>query len=590
LLFWEVAVSIDPQKTMDKATLEFLVEASKVLNSTLDVKALVSLIYDLIVAAVDCETCSLGRLAEKGTRMEVLLAFGKSGNMVKGLTIEGGSGVMGEVIRTGRWVLINDQAKLRQYEDAIDRKFRFPKRNSLAVPLRRGSTIIGALEAVNKENGRFTDRDRDILIALAEQIAIALDNARLYGRVMREVKERELLYEVGTRISSSLDLNEVLNLILDSLRQVVTYDAGGIYLVDPEASDIIAVTTRGYDPEMEKRAELKFGEGIVGWVAKNQEPIIVSDVRKDERYLNARDSTRSEIVVPLIAAGKIVGILNLESDEVGAFTDDDLKLINTFGSQAAISIERAKLHAELLEKRRLEYELELARKIQRFFLPDRLPDVENFDLSGINIPSEQVGGDYYDVIPISEGQWGLVIADVFGKGIPASLVMASFRASLLAEIRNNYSISTILSKVNRLIWESVEPERCVTACYGVLDSKARVLTYSNAGHLEPIVIGRSGYRKLSKGGMLLGALEHATYDEERIDLNPGDLLLFFTDGLTEAENRQGEPFGEERLIEIATSAVDRSCADIVRLIRDAVWRHTRGELSDDFTLLVVKAK
>ncbi len=575
---------------MDRTILEFLVQASKVLNSTLDVNALVSFIYDLIVAAVDCETCSLGRLGEKGDRIEVLLAFGKGGRAVKGLVIESENGIMGEVVRTGKPVMINDSEMLRCYSDAIDRKFRHIKYSSLAVPLRRGGTIIGALEAINKETGEFTAKDLDILVALAEQIAIALDNARLYGRVMREVRERELLYEVGAQISSSLDLNEVLNLILDSLHQVVTYDAGGIYLVDPDTSDIIAVTTRGYDPAMEKKAELKFGEGIVGWVAKHQEPVIVDDVRRDERYLNARDSTRSEIVVPLTAAGKIVGILNLESDEASAFTRDDLKLIKTFGSQAALSIERAKLHAELLEKRRLEYELELARKIQRFFLPDRLPDIENFDLSAVNIPSEQVGGDYYDVIPISPGQWGLVIADVFGKGIPASLVMASFIASLLAEIRNNYSISTILRKVNRLIWESVEPERCVTACYGVLDSKARVLTYSNAGHLQPVLIGKSGYRRLSKGGMLLGALEETAYEEERVYLESGDVLLFFTDGLTEAENSDGEAFGEERLIEIATSVIDRPCADIVRSIHRAIMIYCQGKLSDDFTLLVAKAR
>ena len=151
---------------------------------------------------------------------------------------------------------------------------------------------------------------------------------------------------------------------------------------------------------------------------------------------------------------------NLESDEVGAFTRDDLELIKAFGSQAAVSLERAKLHTQILERRRLVDELEVARHIQRTFLPDVIPDIPGYDLSAINIPSQAVGGDYYDIIPISEGQWGITIADVFGKGVPAALVMASYRASLLAEIRNNYMINAILRKVNRLIWESVEPERC----------------------------------------------------------------------------------------------------------------------------------
>lgn len=577
-------------RSMDRKSLEFLVEASKILNSTLDVRALVALVYDLIVAAVDCEMCSLGRLGEKGESIQVLLAFGRTDPDVSKLTVEKTEGIMGEVVRTGKHLLINDPSRISQYADAIDRAYNVKKRNSLAVPLMRGGEIIGALEALNKTTGDFTRSDVDMLKALAEQIAIALDNARLYGRAMREARERELLYEVGGRISSSLDLNEVLGLILDCLSKVVEFDAGGIYLVAPETPNIVALTTRGYDPDMEGKVELKFGKGIVGWVAKNVESVIVGDVSSDARYLNARDQTRSEIVVPLVAGNKIVGVLNLESDDVDAFSEEDLHLIRTFGSQAAISIERAKLHLEILEKRRLENEIELARRIQKSFLPERLPEIPGYELSGMNLPSEEVSGDYYDVIPITRGQWGVVVADVFGKGIPASLVMASFRASLLAEIRNNYAITTILSKVNRLLWESVEPERCVTACYGVLDAQARVLTYSNAGHLYPIVISKGGVRRLTEGGMLLGVVEHMTYRQERIHLKSGDLMVFFTDGLTEAENKYGEPFGEDRLMGAAQSAIDLACRDIVKEIYRAIQEFAGGKLADDFTLLVMKVK
>ncbi len=575
---------------MEKAKLEFLVEASKVLNSALDVNVLLSLVYDLIVAAVNCETCSLGVLSEKGDKIEVLMGFGRTGSAVKGIFLPPNTGVMGKVIQTGKAIVINHVDQLARHRDILDISFSYPKYNSLGVPLRRGGKIIGALEAINKEDGRFTAKDRRMLSSLADQIAIALDNAALYQRVKREIKERELLYEVSKRISSSLDLNEVMGLILDSLREVVRYDAGGIYLVDPEASHIVALTTRGYDPEAERRVELKFGEGIVGWVAKHQDAVIVPDVSRDERYLAVRESTQSEVVVPLMAGERIVGIINLESDRLDAFTEEHVNLIKTFGSQAAISIERAKLHADQIEKERLESEIQLARRIQQSFLPQRLPLIDGFELSAINIPSEEVGGDYYDVIAISEGQWGLVIADVFGKGIPASLVMASFRASLLAEIRNNYSISTILSKVNRLIWESVEPEKCVTACYGVLDSKERVFTYSNAGHTYPIVFGKDGIRRLSKGGLLLGAFEEAQYEEERIHLSSGDVIVLFTDGVTESEDEKGEPFGETRLLEVIRSSAQLGSDQIADAIYRAVWEYSKGRLLDDLTLLVLKAK
>jgi sigma-B regulation protein RsbU (phosphoserine phosphatase) len=575
---------------MDQQSLEFLVEASKVLNSTLDVKALLLLVYDLIVTAVDCEVCSLGRLGEKGERIEVLLAFGVSGDRVSGLTIEKTKGIMGQVVNTEKPLLVNRPSDMAGYEDTLDRTFGFTKRNSLAVPLMRGGEVIGALEAVNKVHGDFTQADVEKLAALSEQIATALDNARLYGRVTMEIKERELLYQVGLRISSSLDVEEVLNLILHNLREIVEYHAGGIFLVDPETMEIMRLTAMGYDPEMEHRLELKFGEGIVGWVAKNVEPVIVEDVTKDPRYLNARDETKSEIVVPLTVGGRILGVLNLENDRPDAFTRDDLYLLRTFGSQAAISIERARLHKEILEKRRLEAELDLARRIQVTFLPEVLPEIPGYEISAMNLPSEEVSGDYYDLISVSPGQWGIVIADVFGKGIPASLVMASFRASLLAEIRNNYAISTIMRKVNRLIWESVEPERCVTACYGVLDVGARVLTYSNAGHLYPLVLRKSGVRHLTKGGMLLGAINHVSYEEGRVHLESGDLLLFFTDGLTEAEDASGEPFGEDRLIEAARAALDLRCSDIVQHIHRTIVDFSGAKLADDFTVVALKVR
>jgi sigma-B regulation protein RsbU (phosphoserine phosphatase) len=575
---------------MDRTSLEFLVEASKVLNSTLDVRALTSLVYDLIIAAVDCEVCSLGLVDDRGENIDVLLGFGETAGKVSGLAVGKTEGIIGHVIGSGKPLLLNSASEIAGYRDSLDEAFGIAKRNSLGVPLMRGGEVIGALEAVNKIGGDFTLRDLEILTALAEQIATALDNARLYGRITREVKQRELLYQVGMRISSSLDLEEVLSLILNNLREVVDYQAGGIFLVDPDTMQIMRLTAVGYDPAMEARLELKFGEGIVGWVAKNVTPVIVGDVTRDTRYLNARDETRSEIVVPLTAGNKIVGVLNLENDRLRAFTEDDLDLIRTYGSQAAISIERAKLHKEILEKRRLEAEIELARRIQVTFLPEVLPEIPGYEISAINLSSEEVSGDYYDVIYVAPGQWGLVIADVFGKGIPASLVMASFRASLLAEIRNNYAIRTIMSKVNRLIWESVEPERCVTACYGVLDSAAKVLTYSNAGHLYPLVIRKGGVRRLAKGGLLLGAIERASYEEERVHLRSGDLVLFFTDGLTEAENAAGEPFGEARLIETARAAIDLPCFDIVQGIHREIAGFSGEKLTDDFTMIALKVR
>ncbi|MDH4223786.1 MAG: GAF domain-containing protein [candidate division Zixibacteria bacterium] len=304
-------------------------------------------------------------------------------------------------------------------------------------------------------------------------------------RNTKEALEAQILLDVARLISSSLDLDEVLELMLDSLKRMLKYDAAAIFLIDKKKQEVGEIKTRGYDLALEQDLILKVGQGLVGWVAEHKEPVIVQDVEKDSRYIQARHETKSEIVVPIMTDQRIIGVFNLESNEVNSYSSDDLNLLTAFASHCAVAIERTRLHKEILIKHKLEEELLIARRIQESFLPHKDPVLSGFDISGINISSEQVGGDYYDFIPIVENQIGIAIGDVSGKGIPASLIMASFRASLIAEIRNNYAIRTIFFKVNNLLYESIERENYVTAVYGVLNVENKIFTFSNAGHNPP---------------------------------------------------------------------------------------------------------
>src|SRR5439155_20639531 len=363
-----------------------------------------------------------------------------------------------------------------------------------------------------------------------------------------------------TEISVSLDTNQLLEQILDLVFQVVRYDAAGIYLVDKKTQWINQQAIRGYDPNREDAVRLKVGRGLIGWVAKTGRSVIVPDVLRDERYVNARPQTRSEMVAPLRAGTEVIGAFNLESDEPDAYEPEDLELLMTFASQAAVAIERTRLHAEVLETRRLEEELSIGQRIQRTFLPERDPKVANFDIAGANYSSGLVGGDYYDYVRITEGHLGIVVADVSGKGIPAALIMAAFRASLIAEVRNNYAIRTVFSKVNKLLWESVEVERFVTAIYGVLDINARRFTYVNAGH-NPGLLYRAAtdsFESLDSTGPLLGTLENATFKEKQAEIGRGDILALYTDGITESMNDVQELFGDDRLKDVIRSRKERS--------------------------------
>jgi len=400
---------------------------------------------------------------------------------------------------------------------------------------------------------------------------------------------KELLYQTSKVLASPLELSEVLELIMDALRVLIPYDAAGVFIIDKKKQEVAEIATRGYDAALESDIRLQIGQGLIGWVAKTGEAVIVPDVSKDSRYVNARVETRSEMVVPITSGGRTIGVFNLESDLPDAFGEPDLKLLSDFAVQAALSIERAQLFTERMERRRLQGELKIARQIQTTFFPKQNPQMPGFDIYGGNVPSEQVGGDYYDFIPIIENQIGIAIADVSGKGIPAGLIMAAFRASLKAEIRNNYAIRTIVAKVNSLLHESIEAGNYVTAFYGVLDSKNKIFTYSNGGHNPPMVVKADGSRKyLSEGGVALGIFSDTAYKEKRCSLHPGDILIFYTDGVTEARNEREEEFGLERLEKLAHTNRHLPAREIYGEIEREVYLFQNHQRQDDFTLIVLK--
>lgn len=403
--------------------------------------------------------------------------------------------------------------------------------------------------------------------------------------------ERELLDETGRLLAQSFERDDVLQRIFEILRRVVQYDAGGIFLIHPKAGEVIHTTQIGYDPEALENLHLKIGEGLVGHVAKTGERINIPDVSVDPRYVNARPSSRSALVVPIEVRERRLGVLNLESDRREAYDANDEWLVRAFAHQLAIALDRAELFDKQIQVRRLSEQLSVARSIQESFLPRHAPDIDGYDLAGVNYPSELVGGDYFDFVPIVPGQWGLAIADVSGKGIPAAIIMAGFRASLIAEIRNNYAIRTIFRKVNNVLREMTPRDNFVTAFYGVLDTTNRVFTFTNAGHNPPLLMRADGnVERLVEGGPLVGVIADATYVERPLWLGKGDLVLLYTDGVTEAHSRGGEEFGEARLIDLVKRSRDLSASALCDRIHQEVRSYAAGgETLDDITLVALRA-
>src|SRR5882762_8227483 len=410
-----------------------------------------------------------------------------------------------------------------------------------------------------------------------------------------------MLLDITKKISRSLDLQEVLNLVMDTLDSLIPYDAAGIFVVKCQDESAVAEgeepcvfqaeAVRGYDIDELTHLHLKLGEGLIGQVALTGEPVTSHDVRKNPNYVNARIETRSEMVAPIISNTEVIGVFDLESDELNAYSEDDLQVLMLLASQVAIIIEKVMLHEQLIEKQRLEGQLEVARQVQLELLPASDPQLEGYDISAYNFPTEEVSGDYYDWVRIYDDQIGLVITDVSGKGVPAALLMAFLRASLRAATHIGYAPHISMSKVNYLLWESIERNQFVTAFYGILDAANRTIAYCNAGHNPPFLMDADGaVRFEERGGVPLGMFRDTRYYEYFANIEPSQLLVLYTDGVTEAVNRALEEYGRDRLVEAVRNCRHLSSREMIDFIHRDVLDWTEGlGATDDVTFFIIKA-
>lgn len=394
--------------------------------------------------------------------------------------------------------------------------------------------------------------------------------------------------EVFRVVSVSLDLNQTLNAVLDGLKSLISYDAAGIYVIEPESGRLRAQVVRGY-PEDERPVDQ--GEGVVGRVLEAGAPVLASDIAIDPGYVQVRALTRSKMAVPLVGSGgRIIGVLNLEADRRNEYSAASLELATLFAAGAAVAIEKATLHAELMEKRGLERELEVARSVMEGLLPRALPQIAGFEAAVLHSSSRQVGGDYYDFIPIDSERWAVAVADVMGKGVPAALLASALGASLHSLARNELALRSVLNKTNRFFRESSREGMFATLFYAELDVEVGRLIYINAGHLPALILRADGRREaLASSGPPLGIVEQPHYLEEFAALAQGDVLAIYTDGVTEAMNSAEEEYGSARLADAIIRAQAGSADHIRQAVMEDLVSFSGQQLSDDRTLVILKA-
>ena len=406
----------------------------------------------------------------------------------------------------------------------------------------------------------------------------------------------EGLFEANAAVTSSLDRDEVLNIVLDKAREILKCSAGSIFLIDETTDELVLEASTNLSPEEGRKIRFPRGLGIAGWVAEHGEAVVLEDISNDPRFYSGVQEktgfhTTSYLCVPLKVNEKIIGTAQvLNRRDGGPFSDYDLHFMEGFARQAAIALENARLHQEELEKKRIEEELSLAYQIQKNLLPKTNPRLPDYDIAGLSYPSRWVGGDYYDFIKLPEGKLGVAVADVCGKGIPAAVMMSSVQAVLNALSTQNLPLAEIVTHLNRYLCRHSATDRFVTFFYGILNFPDNSFTYINGGHNPPHVFRKGGeVEKLLEGGLILGVMEDEFYDTGKVMLENGDLLLMFTDGVTEVHNEEREMYGEERLIGLVNAMLELPSEEIIQNTNREITKFARsGQLEDDFTMVCVK--
>ncbi len=568
-----------------------LIEASHILNSDLEIQTLLGNILGILTRYLKAEASTI-YLSNNASRPELFVFAEDLDKQMRAVEPEPDSDAARRLFGAGHPLVVNDLRGDDSIRTYLSLRIGIDARNLVAVPIKNKESLLGVIGVANKRGGGdFDENDLEIMMALSEQIALALANADLIASLRRKNIESQSLYEIAKLLSGKLELSEILELIAEQVTILAGATLTTIYLVDPNDGSIKEVVSIGVPEEIKNRLTLKIGEGITGWVAKTGKSLMINDVSKNSHYIPILPDTRSELAVPIISRDRVIGVFNVESNRLNAYTAEDLALLEMFASQAAVSLERALLYQQMMEQKSLTDELKIARRIQQTFLPKGQPQVQGYDMAGLNIPSEAVGGDYYDFIKIVDNQLGIAIGDVSGKGMGAALIMATFRASLKAEIRNNFAIRTILSKVNELLYESIERQNYVTAVYGVLDIANHIFTYSNAGHPPPLLVRSDGtVMELTEGGYAIGMFANSSYKESSVHMGAGDSLLLYTDGVTEAQNSAGEEFGMRRLKEIIIANRTPGAATVIDTIVKEIgnFKDPAHQL-DDLTMILIKS-
>jgi sigma-B regulation protein RsbU (phosphoserine phosphatase) len=564
--------------------MEILAEASEIVSGyTLDLDELLRQLAALVLKVVEYQALAVFLKSGKES-LRIRFAIGYREEIVRNLRLGPAEGIVGAAAQKRQTVVVNDVTRDARYLMAID-----ATRSEIAVPLMARGKLVGVIDLQSPALDAFGEYERKLLELIASRFSLAIDGARAHRATMQRNRTLQTLSDIAQEFSHILHLEELLKKISSLVRVLIPYDAFSIFLLDEKAEMLEHYFGVRFDERMQLRS-MPVGKGIVGAAATSAEPVLVRDTALDQRYVAAVEGVRSEVAVPLMLQHKVIGVLDLESQQVGAFSREHQRTLSLLAPQVAAAIENARLYEQVAASEALlERDLRAARELQKSLLPSACPSFEGVEIAARNDPALQVSGDLYDFFPFPPTHLGILIGDVSGKGAAAALYAALVAGLLRNQVRPDLSPAQLLEAADRGLLARRIEARYVTALYAQWYPQGRRLLLTNAGQPLPLIRRGGHVEYLAAAGVPLGLLEGASYDQTELLLEPGDLLLLASDGITETQSDFGEEYGIRRLREFVESHSDASANELLEAIFADVQAFSAGRRQrDDRTVIVVK--
>ncbi len=579
--------ALDPiNARIEPADVAFLMRLTDALNTTLDLQTLLSRTSELVRSLIPYRIFAIFLLNDRTHELRMRYQIGHT-PQIERTRVPVGKGVVGQVALTREPILLNDVATADFYVAANP-----DVRSELAVPLIAKNRLIGVMDLESEQLDFFRPEHLHVLTLTASRIAQAIENARLYARVTRQAQTLEVLNEIAVELASILDLRPLLERIGQLLRRLIDYQMFTIMLLDEKGETLVTRYAWRFGYVHAPIRRVSINSGIVGAAVSEWRPINVPDVTKDPRYLPMNPETRSELIVPLFYKGRIIGVLDLEHTRPGFFNEEHERMLTTLGAQIAIAIENARLYQAVhRQERQLEKDITMAREVQLRLLPTEAPSHPHADMAVRFLPARTIGGDLYDFLDYGPNRTAIVLGDVSGKAAPAALFAALVSGIMRAAAAQAPEPAAMLGLLNDALQERKLDSQYVTMLFALWNDENQTLQVANSGAVQPVFCRAGQPLSVKAEGFPLGMFPDVTYDELSVSAQPGDAIVFVSDGILDAENEKEEMYGEDRLAGLLCASREMPASEIAEAILADVTRFQgTKDRFDDETIIVLRVR